>query len=87
MLWGGIISHGRTQLVIINGSYREDDRSTAHSSLHNSRAVTSRYNRTRDETGFLRERNIVDVAWPPVCSDLSPTEPVWGEMERRLRHV
>ena len=44
---------------------------------HNARVITN----------FLRQQNIAVLPWLLVSPDLSPTEQVWDEMERRVRRV
>ena len=36
---------------------------------------------------YLTQQNVDVLPWPAVSPDLSPIERVWGEMERRLRHL
>jgi transposase len=36
---------------------------------------------------YLTQQNVDLLPWPAVSPDLSPIEHVWGEMERRLRHL
>ncbi len=34
---------------------------------------------------FLAERNIPVMSWPPYSPDLSPTENLWGYMDKKIK--
>ena len=39
---------------------------------------------TRVCRDFLANNNIVSLDWPPYSPDLSPTEQLWGDLDRRV---
>ena len=97
MVWGGISAHGRTSLVIINGNlnahcYLEEVvRPHVLPFVHGQRKnMTFQQDNARPHVAclimnFLRHENVLVMAWPSMSPDLSPIEPVWDEMDRRLR--
>lgn len=97
MVWGGISSQGRTQLVIVRGNltgvrYRDEiviphvlpflQRQGRNMTFQQDNA---RPHVARVVTGFLAQQNVSVLPWPAVSPDLSPIEHVWDEMKRRLR--
>ena len=99
MVWGGITSHGRTQLVTVNGNltglrYRDEIiRPHVQAFIQGQgRNVTFQQDNARPHvarvvTDFLRQHNIPVLPWPAVSPDLSPIEHAWDEMGRRLRQA
>ena len=99
MVWGGITSHGRTQLVIVNGNltglrYRDEIIGPHVQAFiqRQGRNITLQQDNARPHvarvvTDFLRQQNIPVLPWPAVSPDLSPIEHAWDEMERRLRQA
>ena len=97
MVWGGITSHGRTQLVIVAGNptairYRDEIiRPHVLPFLQGQRgAVMLKQDNARPQvarvvTDFLGQQNVNTLPWPAVSPDLSPIEHLWDEMERRIR--
>ena len=97
MVWGGISAHRRTPLVIINGSlnahhYLEEVvRPHVLPSVRGQRRnMTFQQDNARPHIArlimnFLRNENVLVMAWPSMSPDSSPIEQVWDEMDRRLR--
>ena len=97
MVWGGITAHGRTPLVVVDGSltgvrYRDEIvRQHVVSFIRNSqRNVILQQDNARPHTArvvsdYLWQQNVNVLPWPAMSPDLSPIEHVWDEMERRLR--
>ena len=97
MVWGGITAHGRTPLVVVDGSlteirYRDEIvRQHVMPFIRNSqRNVILQQDNARPHTArvvsdYLRQQNVNVLPWPAMSPDLPPMEHVWDEMERRLR--
>ena len=95
MVWGGISSKGKTDLVIIRGNlnalrYR-DEILNAHMlpCLQQHQHVTSQQDNVPPHTAritqaFLRANNINALPWPAMSPDLSPIEHIWDEFGRRV---
>lgn len=97
MVWGGMTTHGRTPLVVIDGNltgvrYRDIVIQQHVLPFINGqqRHVTLQQDNARPHIAhvvmdFLRQNNVDVLPWPAVSPDLSPIEHAWDEMERRLR--
>ena len=95
MVWGGI-SHGvKSPLVILNQTLTADrygDQILQPHGLpllrqHN---LTFQQDNTRPYVAricrdFLTANNVHLLEWPPYSPDMSPTEHLWNELERRIR--
>ena len=99
MVWGGITTHGRTPLQVINGNltgirYR-DEIIQPHvipfirrqQNPVNLQQDNARPHVARVVRDFIAQQNVDVLPWPAVSSDLSPIEHMWDEMERRLRRL
>ena len=99
MVWRGITSHGRTSLVVISGNltgirYRDEIVQPyvipfiqAQANSGTFQQDNARPHVARVVRDYLTQQNIDVLLWPELSSDLSRTEHVWGEMERRLHHL
>ena len=99
MVWGGITAHGRTPLVVVAGNltgirYRDEIVQPYVIPFIQAQAnnVTFQQDNARPHVvrvvrAYLTQQNVDLLPWPAVSPDLSPIEHVWGEMERRLRHL
>ena len=94
MVWGGISSHGRTALVVVDSTltgirYRaEVIRPDVLPFVQQQYAMLQQDNAhphvTLVVTDFLIQKNVNVLHWPAMSPDLSPIEHVWDEMQRHL---
>ena len=96
IVWGGITAHGRTPLVVVDGSLtgiRYRDKIVRHhvmpfirNSQHNVilQQDYARPHTARVVSDYLRQQNVNVLPWPAMSPDLSPIEHVLDEMERLL---
>ena len=95
MVWGGILSRGRTALVVVDSTltgirYRGEiirPRVLPFVQQHN---ATLQQDNARPHvalvvTNFLIQNNVNVLPWPAMSPDLSPIDHIWDEMQRRLR--
>ena len=99
MVWGGITTHRRTPLVLVQGNLTGIQYRDAIIRQHvvpfiraQQRQVTLQQDNARPHvarvvTDYLNRQNINVLPWPAVSPDLAPIDHVWDEMERRLRQL
>ena len=99
IVWGGIIAHSRTPLVVLAGNmtgirYRDGIVQPnlipfiqAQANNVTFQQDNARPHVTRVVRDYLTQQNVDLLPWPAVSPDRSPIEHVWDEMERRLRHL
>ena len=95
MVWGGILSRGRTALVVVDGTltgirYREKIIRSHVLPFVQQRNATLKYDNARPHVArvvidFLTQNNVNVLPWSAISPDLSPIGHVWDEMQRRLR--
>ena len=95
MVWGGITSHGRTALVVVDGTLtgiRYSDKIIWPYVLpfvQQQNATLQQDNPSlhvmRVVTNFLIQNNVNVLPWVAMSPDLALIEHVWDEMQRRLR--
>lgn len=97
MVWAGITTLDRTDLIIIDGNlngerYRDEILSSVVVPFleRQEPGIIFQQDNARPHTArivrsYLDENEVVVLPWPANSPDLSPIEHVWDEMERRLR--
>ena len=95
MIWGGIHSQGRTNLIVLNGTLNAQRyvheivqpevvpyvrRHGLTFQQDNARPHSARL--TQD---FLRANGVQILPWPAYSPDLSPIEHLWDLIDRRIR--
>ena len=95
MVWGGI-SHGmKSPLIVVPGNltavrYRVEILRPVAVPLVQQHQMTFQHDNACPHVArvcqdFLANNNIVPLDWPPYSPDLSPTEHLWDELDRRVR--
>ena len=96
MVWGGVLHHHRTELVVIAGNlnavrYREDIllphvvpflQAHPDMTLQHENATS---HTARSVCDFLQNRNVSVLPWPAKSPDLNPIDHVWDLLDRRVR--
>ena len=95
MVWVGILSRGRTALVVVDGTltcirYRDEIIRPHVLPFVQQHNATLQQDNARPRvalivTDFLIQNNVYVLPLPAMSPDLSPIEHVWDEMQRRLR--
>ena len=95
MVWGGIAHGIKSQLIIVAGNmtavrYRDEILRPVAVPLVQQRNLILQQNNARPHVArvcqdFLANNNIAPLAWPPYSPDLTPTEHMWDELDRRVR--
>lgn len=95
MVWGGIATNRRTELVVIPGNlnaqrYREDILTPhvlpfmqAHGGIF--QQDNARPHVARANMHFLAVHNVDVLPWPAYSPDFSPIEHLWDELNRQVR--
>jgi transposase len=91
MVWGGVKERGRT-LLVVDAGYLTGRRYAIPFIQTQANNVTFQQDNARPHVArvvrdYLTQQNVDVLPWPAISSDLSSIEHVWGEMERRLRHL
>ena len=95
MVWGGIAHGIKSQLIIVAGNmtavrYRDEILRPVAVPLVQQRNLILQQDNARPHVArvcqdFLANNNIAPLAWPPYSPDLTPTEHMWDELDRRVR--
>lgn len=96
LVWAGISTHHRTELVVVEGtltaqSYVDILRQQVVPMFQNNQDLrlfqhdNARPHSARLTQEFLRQQNIDTLEWPAVSPDMSPIEHFWDELGRRVR--
>ena len=93
----GITSHGRTPLVTLEGNLNGQQYGDEVLVQHvlpfirgQEHIITLQQDKARPQVAhvvldFIRRQNIQVMEWPAMSPDMAPIEPVWDEMDHRLR--
>ena len=94
MVWVGITAHGRMDLVFVDGTlnaqkYNQDILTRYFVPFIRAYGGTfqqdnARLHVARDNMDYLRRTNIDGLPWPSLSPDLSPTEYLWDQLDRRV---
>ena len=95
MIWAGITTQNRTNLVLVNGTlnatrYQQNKLATECRQFINQHGPAITFQQDRPHTAratqaFLQQNSINVLSWSSKSPDLDPIEHIWDELDRQVR--